>query len=156
DYGHEGASLVSQRTTFNSTLLEHRSGLPDPDIRVETAAKGKIVGLKTFPGGRALLLESSALHTPRITTEIRLFDELQRLELINTVEKEVERAPEGVYFASPSASRNPAVRHDIQNGWMDPTRDQLPGANKEWFAAQHWVAVSDAQTSIGLALNEAA
>jgi alpha-mannosidase len=37
----------------------------------------------------------------------------------------------------------------------DPTRDQLPGANKEWFAAQGWVAVSDSGDTVALAVREA-
>jgi len=155
DYGHEGASLVTQRKTFNSTLLKYSISIPAPDLRVAKAGQVKILGLEIFPWGKSLFLESSALHTPRVATEIRLFDRVKRIELINTVNKDVVRAPESVYFAFPFASRKPTVRYDIQNGWVDPTRDQLPGANKEWFAAQHWVAVSDAQTTVELALNEA-
>ena len=32
---------------------------------------------------------------------------------------------------------------------------RVAGANTEWFAAQHWVAVTDAEHTVGLALNEA-
>jgi alpha-mannosidase len=35
---------------------------------------------------------------------------------------------------------HPQFRYEIQNGFVDPSRDLLPGAGREWFSAQHWVA----------------
>jgi hypothetical protein len=75
--------------------------------------------------------------------------------LVNTIEKETVRALEGVYIAFPFASRQPVVRYEIQNAWVDPMHDQLPGANKEWFAGQHWVSVTNPEFSSGLALDDA-
>jgi hypothetical protein len=34
----------------------------------------------------------------------------------------------------------PQFRYEIQNGFVNPAHDQLPGAGKEWFSVQHWVA----------------
>jgi hypothetical protein len=34
----------------------------------------------------------------------------------------------------------PQFRYEIQNGVVNPARDQMPGAGKEWFSVQHWVA----------------
>jgi alpha-mannosidase len=154
-YGHEGVSLIRQRTKFNSTLLSYSTALPRPDLKVTTGGAGKVVAVRKAAWGTILLLESSEAHTPKIEAEIRLFDQVKRIELVNTVHKEVVRSPEGVYFAFPLAAQNPTIRYEIQNGWVDPTRDQLPGANKEWFSAQHWVAVTDSTHTIGLALIEA-
>jgi hypothetical protein len=154
-YGHEDVSLVRQRTEHDSTLLSYSTALPPPDLKVSTAGAGKVVAAKKTAWGSSLVLESSELHTPKIEIEIRLFDRVKRIELVNTVHKEVVRAPEGVYFAFPFAGRNPTIRYEIQNAWVDPTRDQLPGANKEWFSAQHWIAVTGPNHSVALALNEA-
>jgi hypothetical protein len=75
--------------------------------------------------------------------------------LVNTSQKEVVRAPEGVYFAFPFSGQQPVIRYEIQNAWVDPLQDQLPGANKEWFSGQHWVSVTNPEFSAGLAINEA-
>jgi alpha-mannosidase len=64
-------------------------------------------------------------------------------------------APEGAYFAFPFSANPAKVSYESQNTWIDPETDQLPGANKEWFAAQHWVAVTAPDVSIGLTLDEA-
>src|SRR5262249_6561324 len=102
-YGHEGFSLIQQRTRFNSTLLQYSKALPRPNLDVSTAGQGRVVGARKAPWGASLILESSAAHTPKIETELRLFDKAKRLDLLNTVVKEVVRAPEGVYFAFPLA-----------------------------------------------------
>jgi len=154
-YGHEDASLIGQRKVFDSTLLRYSTALPPPNLKVEKAHGLRVAAVRKMGWGTVLLLESSAVHTPRIATEIRLFDAEKRIELVNTFQKEVVPAPEAVYFAFPFASSGPTIRYDIQNGWVDPTRDQLPGANKEWFAAQHWVAITDSEGTVGLALDEA-
>lgn len=154
-YGHDGASLIQQRTRFNSTLLQYSTALPHPNLAVSVAENGKVVAVRKTPWGTVLVLRSSAVHTPTIETEVRLFDKSKHIELVNTVEKEVVRAPEGVYFAFPFAGRQPVIRYEIQDAWVDPQRDQLPGANKEWFSGQHWVAVTNPGLSMALAYNEA-
>jgi alpha-mannosidase len=154
-YAHEGASLIQQRTRFNSTLLQYGTALPRAELAVSVAERGKVVGVRRLPWGRILVLRSSAVHTPNIETEIRLFDKVKRIELVNTIEKEIVQAPEGVYIAFPFAARQPVVRYEIQNAWIDPMHDQLPGANKEWFAGQHWASVTSPEFSVGLGLDEA-
>jgi alpha-mannosidase len=154
-YGHEGVSLIRQRTEFNSSLLQFSSALPRPSLVLSTGGQGRILAIRKTPWGMMLVMKSSAAHTPVITTEIRLFDSERKVEIVNRVHKDVVRAPEGVYFAFPFAGERPVVRYEGQNAWIDPTKDQLPGANKEWFIAQHWVAVTTRGLSVGLAVDEA-
>lgn len=154
-YGHEGVSLIRQRTEFNSSLLQFSQALPHPKLVLSTARQGKIVSVRRTRWGQILVMTSSAAHTPTIRTEIRLFDHEKKVELVNRVHKEVVRAPEGVYFAFPFSGDRPVIRYESQNAWINPMRDQLPGANKEWFIAQHWVAVTNPGLSVGLALDEA-
>jgi hypothetical protein len=154
-YGHETASLIEQRTRFNSSLLVCGKTLPAPDLQVSLAQQGRVVAVKKTPWGSILILRSSAAHTPVIETEVRLFDENKVIEIVNTVQKDVVKAPEGVYFAFPFSGRQPVIRYEIQNAWVDPAQDQLPGSNKEWFSAQHWVSVTNKEFSAALILNEA-
>ena len=154
-YGHEASSLIEQRTRFNSSLLVFGRDLPRPDLQVTSAQAGKIVAIRKVPWGTILVWRSSAIHTPVIETEVRLFDQQKAIELVNTVQKDVVKAPEGVYFAFPFSGQRPVVRYEIQNAWVDPEHDQLPGANKEWFAGQHWISVSNPEFSTALAIKEA-
>lgn len=154
-YGHDGESLIHQREARNSSLLQFSSALPHPDLKVATPSQGKVLSVQKTPWGARLTMVSSAIHTPAITTEIRLFDQEKKVQISNHVRKDPVQAPEGVYFAFPFAVAPAQFRYETQNAWVDPERDQLPGANKEWFAAQHWVSVSGPGASIGLVLDEA-
>lgn len=154
-YGHPGVSLIRQRTEFNSTLLQYSRALPKPRLDISTARQGKILAVEKTPWGMSLIMTSSAAHTPSIKTEIRLFRKEKKIELVDTIDKEVVLAPEAAYFAFPFVGSFPAIRYEIQNAWIDPATDQLPGANKEWFSGQGWISVTDPGFSIGLATDEA-
>jgi len=56
------------------------------------------------------------------------------------VQKEKVYSKEAVYFAFPFATEDPQVHYDQQNGFIDPMRDLLPGADREWFSLQHWAS----------------
>jgi hypothetical protein len=154
-YGHDGDSLIHQREARNSSLLQFSPALPLPDLRIATPTQGEVLSVQKTPCGARLMMTSSAVHTPAILTEIRLFDREKKIQIWNRVHKKSVEAPEGVYFAFPFATGPSRFRYETQNAWVDPEKDQLPGANKEWFAAQHWVSVTAPDVSIGLVLDEA-
>jgi hypothetical protein len=136
-------------------LLQISPPLPVADLKISTAQQGKVTTVKKTPWGTELVMISSAAHTPTIRTEIRLFDGERKIQIWDHVEKESVEAPEGVYFAFPFAATPARIRYETLNTWIDPEKDQLPGANKEWFSAQHWVSVSSPKATIGLTLDEA-
>jgi alpha-mannosidase len=154
-YGHDADTLIRQRIAWNSSLLQISPALPRAELAVSAAGQGKVTAVQKTPWGSRLVMISSAVHTPAIRTEIRLFDNEHKICIWNHVQKEPVQAPEGVYFAFPFAAAPVRIRYESQNAWVDPEKDQLPGANKEWFAAQHWVAVSGAGLSVGMTLDEA-
>ncbi len=154
-YGHAGVSLIRQRTEFNSTLLQYSRALPKPELDVSPARRGKILAVEKMPWGMTLFMKSSAASTPSIETEIRLFRNEKKVVFVDTVDKEVVFAPEAAYFAFPFVGSSPAIRYEIQDAWVDPARDQLPGANKEWFSGQGWISVTEPGASVGVATDEA-
>jgi hypothetical protein len=90
------------------------------------------------------------MNTPRIGTEVILFNGQKKIEFINHVQKTEVYTKEAVYFAFPLAMEHPQFRYEIQNGFVDPSRDQLPGAGKEWFSVQHWVAAEQGGVTAAL------
>jgi alpha-mannosidase len=121
-------------------LIQYSSVSPVPDLAVHPATGGRLLSVTHQPFGVVAHLESSAVNTPQIETEVILFNGQKKIEFINHVHKTEVLTKEGVYFAFPFALEHPQFRYEIQNGFVDPSRDQLPGAGKEWFSAQHWVA----------------
>jgi alpha-mannosidase len=95
-------------------------------------------------------LESTDKDTPQIQTDIILFDSQKKIEFINHVRKDAVYTKEAVYFAFPFAMDSPQFQYDSQNGVIDPERDLLPGAAREWFSLQHWISARQGRVMVGL------
>ena len=121
-------------------LVEYSSGWPVPELTIRGAGGGRLVSVSEEPFGIVAHLESSGVNTPKIETEITLFNSQKKIEFVNHVHKTEVYSKEAVYFAFPLAMPHPQFRYEIQNGTVDPSLDQLPGAGKAWFSVQHWVA----------------
>ncbi len=124
-------------------LVEYSSGWPVPELSIRGAGGGRLVSVSEQPFGTVAHLESSGVSTPHIETEIILFNGQKKIEFVNHVHKTEVYTKEAVYFAFPLAMGHPEFSYETQNGSVDPSRDQLPGAGKEWFSVQHWVAADE-------------
>jgi alpha-mannosidase len=131
-------------------LLEYSANWPIPELTIHNAGGGHLVSITNEPFGMAARLESSGVNTPRIETEIILFNGQKKIEFINHVRKTEVYSKEGIYFAFPLAMDQPQFRYEIQNGFVNPAHDQLPGAGKEWFSVQHWVAADQDGVTEGI------
>ena len=131
-------------------LLEYSATWPIPDLAIHNAGGGRVVGMTNEPFGMAARLESSGINTPKIETEVILFNGQKKIEFINHVHKTEVYSKEGVYFAFPLAMDRPQFRYEIQNGFVNPAHDQLPGAGKEWFSVQHWVAADQDGVTVAI------
>jgi hypothetical protein len=132
-----GADQVPNR------LAVYSSGWPVPKLSVHNSGGGRLLSVTTQPFGVVAHLESSGVNTPRIETAVILFNGQKKIEFVNHVNKTEVYTKEGVYFAFPLAMEHPRFRYEIQNGFVDPSRDQLPGAGKEWFSVQHWLTAEE-------------
>jgi alpha-mannosidase len=122
-------------------LIRFPNSAPMPSLKVEGGHGGRLIGVTKESFGTVARLECSATNTPRVSTEIILFDRMKKIEFINHVHKRRVFHKEAVYFVFPFAMDRPQFLYDIQAGYVNPAQDQLPGAGKEWFPVQHWVAV---------------
>ena len=124
-----------------NSILQYRVVSPKPELQIHAATQGRIVSTERTAYGWRALLESSTENTPKITTEIRLFENEKKIEFIEDVTKKEILTKEAVYFAFPFAMSHPQFQYEIQNGVVDPSKDMYAGAGHEWFSAQHWVSV---------------
>jgi len=130
--------------------VQYSPAAPLPEFSIHPAGSGRLVSVTQQPFGVVARLESQGVNTPRIETEVILFNGRKRIEFINRLYKAEVYTKEAVYFAFPLAMAHPQFRYEIQNGFVDPGRDQLPGAGKEWFSVQHWVAAEESGMSVAL------
>jgi hypothetical protein len=132
---------VTGADSLPNRLVQYSTVSPVPELKIHPAQSGRIVSISKLPFGTVARLESSSTNTPLVRSEVVLFDHQKRIEFTNWVQKEKTYSKEAVYFAFPFAMDPARFRYGIQNGFVDPARDQLPGAGKEWFTVQHWVSV---------------
>jgi alpha-mannosidase len=124
-----------------NSILQYRAISQNPVLQIHPAQDGRLISVEKTPWGSRAQLTSSAENTPRIRTEIRLYDNEKKIELIEDVDKKPQLKKEAVYFAFPFAMTHPQFQYEIQNGIVDPAKDMYPGAGREWFSVQHWVSV---------------
>jgi alpha-mannosidase len=131
-------------------IVYMRKSLPLAQLKITPAADGRIVGLRRAPFGQILTVESKGVHTPSVRTEILLYDAEKKIEFVNHITKEPVRDKEAVYFAFPVAAPKPSFQYEIQNGWVDPSKNMLKGAGLEWFSVGHWVKASGGEWDVAI------
>jgi len=145
--------LVDAKSKFSLNSFNYLrgvlNGLDRDTLRPVTHARDVVVSLKEDgPVITSLLVSARADGTNWLTREIRLFKNFDHIELINRLDKAGGRQKEGIHFGFAFDVPNATVRMDVPMAVMVPERDQLPYANKNWFAFQRWVDVSNEQYGI--------
>lgn len=122
----------------------------------------KIQVIEKGPLVASLRVESDAPGCNRLTREIRLVAGQDSVELINTVDKKraqtVPKLGDGAFaqkggkeslnFAFPFQIPDGTLRLDIPWGMMQPEKDQMPSACKNWFTVGRWADVSNEKYGI--------
>ncbi len=135
---------------FPNQMLTYRKTTPVARLDVHKAAGGRIVTAEWTPTGSRTVLESSAPNTPRVTTEVVLFNDAKKIEVNFRVSKEKVYKKEGVYFAFPVAVGSPQFNFDVQSAVVNPSKDMIPGAGLEWFSSQNWASVGDEALTVAI------
>ncbi|HET9698977.1 MAG TPA: polysaccharide lyase family protein [Terriglobales bacterium] len=157
-----GKELVDQKSSYkfgsylyvtggddypNNSLYRFVAGLNPPNLTVHPAENGRIVSVKKTPYGSVVTTESSGVNTPRIHTEITLFDSEKKIELRYHLHKDRVLTRESAYIAFPFLIDRPSFEYSNQIGWVNPAKDELPGGSREWYVARHWAAVHNQDTA---------
>lgn len=88
-------------------------------------------------------IESSAPGANKLTRTVQVSAYSDMVEILNVVDKFRQLKPEGVYFNFPF--NVPGGEMKIDSAWsvFTPEKDQLPGANKNFFCLQRFVDISN-------------
>jgi hypothetical protein len=128
----------------NSTALNDYFYLPGSDlINLQRDANPRITVKENGPLVASLLIQSDAPGCKRLSREVRVIDGLDRVEIINTIDKLPVRTKEGIHFAFPFDVPKGVVRIDVGWAQVRPELDQIPAACKNWFSVQRWVDISN-------------
>jgi alpha-mannosidase len=103
----------------------------------------KISVKETGPLVASLLIESDAPGCNKLVRELRVIDGIDRVDIINIIDKKNIYEQEAVHLAFPFKVPEGVMRMDIPWAVVRPETDQLPGACKNYFTVQRWVDVSN-------------
>ncbi|MCY3021686.1 MAG: polysaccharide lyase family protein [Planctomycetota bacterium] len=123
--------------------------LPGANVKgTTTNGPVKIAVKENGPLVASLLVESDAPGCNKLQREVRVVRGLDYVEVINTVDKKAVRAKEGVHFGFAFNVPDGVMRMNIPWAVIEPEKDQIPGACKNWFSVERWVDVSNAQYGV--------
>jgi len=91
----------------------------------------------------SLLVRSKAPGVQYFDREIRLYNHSRTVEIENTLSKIPTRNKESIHIGFSFAIPGGVSRMEMPWSIVMPNTDQLPGANKNWFAFQRWADVSN-------------
>jgi alpha-mannosidase len=137
------------RNLADSGGLNQYSYLPGDSLeKIQYAGPAKISIKEKGPLVVSLLVDSPAPGANALSREIRLVAGVDRVEIINTIDKKAVTAKEGVHFAFPFNVTDAQVRYSIPWGSVNVEADQLQYANRNWYTVQRWVDVSNKEYGI--------
>ncbi len=116
--------------------------LPNAELHISPAGGGGSASVVNTPWGQTLRYTLAGPHAPDIVSEIALYNNDKRIEFVNRVRKDPVNVKEAIYFAFPFAAPDPQFEYEGQVGVVNPARDSLAGANREWFTIGRWARVS--------------
>jgi hypothetical protein len=132
-------------------LPEDIEVLPGPDFEFFEPMAMKIRQGRNGPVFGEIVIESVCENTPSMKQRIALYRDIKRIDIINEIDKREVREKEGIYIAFPFDLTNPEIRIEIPDGFIEPERDQLKGACRDWYCVQHQISLSDKEKKIILA-----
>ncbi|MFN0167726.1 MAG: polysaccharide lyase family protein [Bryobacteraceae bacterium] len=158
-----GRDLVDSRSPYkinemlyvtggeNSRLLVDQAIHQPAQLEITHPRAAELVERVVTPYGQRIRVRARSLNVPLIETEITVYNSIRRVDFSNHIRKDEVRSKEAIYFAFPFRVSPPEVSYEIQNTWIRPNADQLPGACRDWFTTQNGVVARDSGLSIAWA-----
>lgn len=142
--GHIISLEKAGRNLADSGGLNQYTYLPDAaKEKIQFAGPAKLSIKEKGPLVVSLEAVSDAPGANSLKREVRLTAGVDRVEIINTLDKKAVPAKEGVHFAFPFKVPGAQVRYSIPWGSVAAEGDQLQHANRNWYSVQRWVDVSN-------------
>ncbi|HUT90075.1 MAG TPA: discoidin domain-containing protein [Thermoguttaceae bacterium] len=126
----------------------------DPKDAVRSGP-AKITVKEPGPLVASLWIECDAPGCRKLSRELRVVDGLDRVDLVNVVDKEDIRTKESVHFGFAFNVPGGVMRMDVPWAVVRPEADQLPGACKNYFTVGRWVDVSNDDYGVTWATEDA-
>ncbi len=136
-------SLEGDRHQMERKVFERyrRSGLHD--VQFTGATRGDIYTSASFRGKA-----EGCDPDFGVRIEIRLYNDIKRIDLNYTLRRLPETDPSALYVAFPFALENGRLTFDVPGGVVRAGEDQIPGTTASWNTVQNFVAARNSKAQI--------
>ncbi|MGQ9564107.1 MAG: polysaccharide lyase family protein [Thermogutta sp.] len=117
----------------------------DPNAVQRVTAKPTVNWLDKGPLVQRVLVDGAAPGSRNLRRIYELADGLDYVRIEFIIDKEKVRTPEAVHLAFPFSVPEGEVNLGLAWAFINPLRDQLPGACKNYLTVQHWADISNEQ-----------
>jgi len=178
------ATPPTVRNSYLTVTLDEKTGaissIKDTRLPVDLVANDKGIGLNDYfyvagrdpkepqrngpvtiivkepgPVVASLLINSDAPGCRKLSREVRLIAGMDRVDIIDIIDKEKIYEQEAVHLAFAFNVPEGVMRMEVPWGVVRPEVDQLAGACKNYFTVQRWVDVSNDKFGVTLATVDA-
>jgi hypothetical protein len=166
-------SELKSVATKNTNLVNTKSGYglndyafleADKTSDIQKISKVQISVKERGPLVASLRIESQAPGCNKLIREVRVMAGQEQIELVNILDKkraQINPKPgdwkfaqtggkESVNFAFPFLVPEGVVKLDVAYGVMQPEKDQIPSACKNWLTASRYADVSNQENGVAL------
>jgi Glycosyl hydrolases family 38 N-terminal domain/Glycosyl hydrolases family 38 C-terminal domain len=145
----------SAKWKFAQYILENlvdRDKLKDPEnhsrkgldtVWIEPGVNGPIWKSIRIIGESETLLKPGGFQC-----EVRLFNNVKRIDFVCNFRKKPITNPQGIYVAFPFNLPDSKIYFEVQGGTVVPGENQLPGSASDWNTIQDFAAVKNENTQI--------
>jgi len=141
---------TSNRITLNEFIHTEKNA-EDPTYSHNV----ELVDYENGPVLKSILIKAEAEGCNDLFQEVNLFNNVDKIEIVNTIDKTKNYEKESIRFAFPTNIENPVSRIDLAWAVIQPEKDQLVGSNKNYFTAQRWIDISGNKNGFTLATIDA-
>ncbi|HMF73968.1 MAG TPA: glycoside hydrolase family 38 C-terminal domain-containing protein, partial [Flavitalea sp.] len=141
-----GHDFVDSSSQFKMNAYQYVTGVYNGVDSPRTVSTTKNVSVSVKEDGpvfSSFLIRSAADGCRYLTREVRVYNHMPYVELINTIDKTGTRNKEAIHFSFPFNIPSGKTHLDIPWGIIVPEHDQLPGANRNWLTFQRWIDISN-------------
>lgn len=138
---------------FNEYIYIH--GRSPKHGRVKIAPEPSFAVKESGPLLCSVEIGRKVMNSNSLTTTVTMYDGLDRIDIVNELDRPSIRSKEGIHFAFPFAAANPAVRYDVAWGSVQVDMDQMKGSCKNYMTPLRWVDVSGDASGAQIVLRDA-
>jgi hypothetical protein len=148
-----GCELIEANAPYGGNQYLYVSGGDNPrdpghipqgkPLTVSAPPKARLRSERLGDLGERMIVETAGVMTPKVVSEVTVWNDLKRVDIVNRLTKTQTYEKEAAYFAFPFAAHAPVIRHEIPAGIISVNKDMLPGACLDWFTVQHYVEIED-------------